>query len=1034
MHELSPGIYEDLITDELRRRIGELDPELVQRAGLQSVEAPDFLVRHVARLTRRSLRAQSGTGATQLGRQVAVVNRIVAAIAEIAPTAVGSEDLVADPHDLLLAITAPSDTPGSATFPPRPEIALSTGALLVNGRSQPRIGHEIAREMASANHVDLLCAFLKWQGVRIIEGAVRELIARGGRLRVITTTYIGATDQRAIDRLVELGATVKISYDTRSTRLHAKAWFFHRTSGLDTGYVGSSNLSRTALLDGLEWNVRLSAVEQGHVLRTFEATFDEYWEDPSFESYDPVRDGDRLREAIARERGGGADLPLAVTALDVRPYGFQREILDDLAAERELHGRWRNLVVMATGTGKTVVAALDYRRLRNAGTVSRLLFVAHREEILSQSLAVFRHVLRDGSFGEFLVGGQRPATWNHVFASVQSLAQLDLAQLSSEHFDMVIVDEFHHTMAPSYERLLGYLHPVVLLGLTATPERTDGLDVRSWFGGRTAVELRIWEALERGLLSPFQYFGSYDGVDLDAVRWQRGSYDVGELSRIYTGNHARARLILQQVMDRIAEPGRMRALGFCVSIAHAEFMADRFRAAGVPSMAITSRSAVQERDQALRRLADRSLNVLFTVDLFNEGIDLPVIDTVLFLRPTESATIFLQQLGRGLRLAEDKPCLTVLDFVGSQHAAFRFDLKLRALTGIGRRDLASEIESGFPTLPAGCHLELDRVAGHIVLDNVRRSLRLTWSSMVVELRRLGDIPMADFLVETGLDIEDLYRRDHGGWLGLRRAAGFEPTAETADDRQFGRAVGRLLHVDDPRRLDALRRLAGARPPGRGKQSAVEQRLEQMLAVSLLGRPVAAGALADQLRRRPDRQDELGQIADILWERMRRITLEDPRFAGLPLRIHSRYSKNEALTAFGVEHPEHVREGVKWVADQNADIFFVTLMKSDAHFSPSTMYADRAISPELFQWESQSTTSVDSPTGRRYLHHRVEGTTIHLFLRETKLSDGALGAPAYLYAGAMNYVDHTGERPIRITWRLDHPLPPDIFRAAKVATG
>src|SRR3954447_12515879 len=320
---------------------------------------------------------------------------------------------------------------------------------------------------------------------------------------------------------------------------------------MSTGYVGSPNLSAPALTDGLEWNVRLSNVEQAHLLETFADTFDSYWEDPSFETYDPARDGDRLRLALSTERGGSRDLPLEVATLDVRPFGYQQEILDELDAERIMHNRWRNLVVMATGTGKTVVSALDYRRLRTAGHAESVLFVAHRKELLTQSRSTFRHVLRRGDFGELLVDGARPRDWQHVFASVQSLAALDLTTIAPEHFDLIVVDEFHHAMAATYRRVLEHFRPKVLLGLTATPERADGADVRSWFDGRTAVELRLWEAIDRGLLAPFQYFGIHDDVPLNQLKWKRGrGYDIAELSNVYTGHDHRVRLVLQAIKDK----------------------------------------------------------------------------------------------------------------------------------------------------------------------------------------------------------------------------------------------------------------------------------------------------------------------------------------------------------------------------------------------------------------------------------------------------------------------------------------------------
>jgi superfamily II DNA or RNA helicase len=696
MGTVPAGIYENLLTSGMNHQLAATDAELVQLADLDPADAHEALARHIARLAHRALRVVGGDSHTAVARQVELANNIIKAITALSPESAAPEEAVAEPGRNLLGIARRSATPGTVAFPERPEIPLTTSALLVNGRGQPRIGYEVTRELASADRVDLLCAFIKWQGLRVLENALAALRERGGRLRVITTTYLGATDQRAIDRLVELGAKVKVSYETRTTRLHAKAWLFHRETGMSTAYVGSSNLSRTALTDGLEWNVRLSNVEQAHLLETFAETFQSYWADPSFETYEPQRDGDRLRQALSAERGGPTDLPIEIATLDVRPWGYQREILDELDAERVIHNRWRNLVVMATGTGKTVVSALDYRRLRTAINAETLLFVAHREELLTQSRTTFRHVLRRGDFGELFVGGQRPQEWRHVFASVQSLSQLDLSELDPTHFDVVIVDEFHHAMAATYQRLLDHLRPTVLLGLTATPERTDGADVRTWFDGRTAVELRLWEALEQGLLAPFQYFGIHDDVALDQLKWRRGrGYDVAELTNVYTGDDHRVRLILQAIRDKIEDAGRMRALGFCVSIQHAEYMARRFNEAGIASRAVTAGTTREDRAAALNSLRDGSVNVLFTVDLFNEGIDLPTVDTVLFLRPTESATVFLQQLGRGLRLSEDKAALTVLDFIGAQHQEFSFDLRFRALNGASRRGCKGRSSTAF---------------------------------------------------------------------------------------------------------------------------------------------------------------------------------------------------------------------------------------------------------------------------------------------------------------------------------------------------
>src|SRR4051794_19878360 len=863
MGDVPPGLYEDLLTTALNNRLVDTDSERVQLNPLDPAVAHEALARHITKLTAHALRLAGGDGASGVRRQVELANDIIKAITALSPDAAAPEESIAEPARNLLALADPAGTPGPVTFPRRPEIPLSTSALLVNGRGQPRIGHEVDRELLSADRVDLLCAFIKWRGLRVLEHGLADLRRRGGRLRVITTTYIGATDKRAIDRLVELGAEVKVSYETRTTRLHAKAWLFRRSTGLSTAYVGSSNLSKTALTDGLEWNVRLSNVEQSHLLETFAETFESYWADPSFETYDSSRDGDRLREALSAERGGPTDLPLEITSLDVRPFGYQQEILDELQAEREIHGRWRNLVVMATGTGKTIVSALDYRRLRAAGTAETVLFVAHREELLTQSLSTFRHVLRQGDFGELFVGGQRPREWRHVFASVQSLSQLDLAALHPSRFDLVVVDEFHHAMAATYQRLLEHLTPKVLLGLTATPERTDGTDIRTWFDGHTAIELRLWEALEQGHLAPFQYFGIHDDVALDQLKWRRGQgYDVAELTNLYTSNDRRVRLVLQAVRDKIQDPGHMRALGFCVSIQHAEYMAHRFTAAGIPSRAVTAQTSREERAAALAALRERTVNVLFTVDLFNEGIDLPTVDTVLFLRPTESATIFLQQLGRGLRLSEDKAELTVLDFIGAQHKEFRFDLRFRALNGATRRGLQREVEQGFPTLPAGCHIELDRVAQEIVLNNIKQSLNVSWKGLVAEARAQQGPTLAQFLEETGIEVEDLYRGNGRSWLDLRRAAGWEDEAPGPDDKALGAAFGRMLHMDDVERLRFVRELAESPATMEGVDER-QSRLAAMLHFSLWGARTPFSSMEASLERllsNPGRARELAELS------------------------------------------------------------------------------------------------------------------------------------------------------------------------------
>jgi len=1029
VEELPPGLYQELVTEALRRRLAGMgDADFVTQRVDRGITA-EVLARHVGRSVEALLDLVGDE------HRVEVTNQLLDLAAELVPGSRDGLDQVGPGPTELHEVTPP---PTAGIRYLRPQVPLGRTDLLINARGEPSLAHEISAELTSADRVDLLCAFVKWYGLRLLVEQIDELGRRDVRLRVITTTYVGATERRAVDELVRLGAEVKVSYETQRTRLHAKAWLFRRNSGMDTAYVGSSNLSRAALIDGLEWNVRLSRAENPAVLDKFAATFDSYWQDPSFESYDPERDGDRLDQALGsafrRE-------PLRLSGLEVRPFGYQQEILDQLEAERQVHDRWRNLVVAATGTGKTVIAALDYKRLRaSLGGNPSLLFVAHRKEILDQSLAVFAQVLGDPSFGELYVAGERPERWRHVFASIQSLTAGGIDPIPPDHFDVVVVDEFHHAEAATYQRLLEHLEPRVLLGLTATPERADGQDVTRWFGGRIAAELRLWEALERELLCPFQYFGIADGTDLADVEWRRGGYDQAHLDRIFTGNDVRARLVLKQVDEKLPDAHRMRALGFCVSKAHAAYMARVFDEAGLPAAVVDADTPMDQRQDSRRKLANGDLRAIFSVDVFNEGLDVPDVDTVLFLRPTESATVFLQQLGRGLRNAPGKACLTVLDFIGNQHRRFRFDVRYRALTGASRRGLEHQIEEGFPFLPSGCSMELDRTATRIVLDNVRQQLRLNAKQLASDVQSYGDVDLATYLAESGRELADVYRSG-GNWTRLRRAAGLATEAAGPDDVGLLKRAHRFARVDDKERGDTWRRwLSGEAPPDLERATHRQKRLADMLFFSLWpsgGGFASIGAGLARLWEHPAVRAEAVELLDLAVDAIGHVPLPlAPGFADVPLWVHASYSREELLAGMGhaslERTPASDMQGVRFVEPLRTDVLTFTLQKAEADYSPTTMYKDYAMAPDLVHWETQSTTSDTSPTGRRYLTQRDTGTHVFLFARRT--SDDEVGARPYVFLGPASYVSHNGSRPIAITWQLDHPMPADFYAQARVLAG
>jgi superfamily II DNA or RNA helicase len=861
--------------------------------------------------------------------------------------------------------------------------------------------------------------------------ALRRHVDAGRPIRVLTTTYTGSTEAEALDLLTELGAEVRVSYETGGTRLHAKAWLFHRDSGYSTAYVGSSNLTHSAQVTGLEWNVRVSSARNRPVIDKIAAVFDSYWQQPDFEKYDR----ERFVEAIRSNEP--AEVSLTLSPIEIRLEPFQERLLEEIELARQ-QGRHRNLLVSATGTGKTVMAAVDYARLRGKLKRARLLFVAHREEILEQSRRTFAHALRDASFGELWVGGHRPTEFEHVFASIQSLSASGLADLDPQHFDVVIIDEFHHAAASSYERLLTKLAPVELIGLTATPERSDGLPILQLFGDTIAAELRLWDAIDQHRLAPFAYYGVADNLDLREIPWKRGmGYDVEGLTNLITANDFWARSVLDQFRKQVGRIDRFRTLGFCVSVAHARYMARVFAEHGVSAIAVWADTPEEERRQALARLAKGEINIVFSVDLFNEGVDVPAVDALLMLRPTDSPVLFLQQLGRGLRKSPDKTVCTVLDFVGEHRKEFRYDRRFQALLGGSRASVTRQVAEGFPFLPAGCHMELDRVATERVLENIRYGVPNRWSEKAAELKALAaehpGITLGVFLRESGLELDDVYSGKYS-WADLRAAAGLGPAVSGDAEETLRRACGRLLHVDDRERLDTWRQwLRAEEPPELGSLQLRERRLLRMLVVQLLDRVAESETTLEEgarlLWKHSAVRAELVELFDVLVERIPHVALALDVLPDVPLSVHARYTRLEMLAACGADDKVKVRswrEGLHYDKALKADLFVFTLDKTSGQFSPTTRYRDYAISRELIHWESQSTTRAGSPMGLRYQNHVALGHHILLFAR--------LNADdrAFYFLGPATYVKHVGELPMAVTWRLQHPLPGDLFQAFAAA--
>lgn len=1023
---LPEGLYEQVISKVLDKKLSEDNGIKYDVEQIDNAEAPSILSKYIAEIAEKGLMQVQGD---DISGQISLANKIISVITE----ATGDDEFdgssVEEKAQQLLAVVKKKNNIAAVTDKidiPRPETSLSASSLFTGSLNEPSMMTELKKEICSADRVDMLVSFIKWSGLRLIINELNDFTMRGGKLRIITTSYMGATDVKAVEELRMLPNTeIKISYDTKRTRLHAKSYVFYRNTGFTTAYIGSSNLSNAAISSGLEWNLKITAHDQPDTIKKINATFDSYWNSSEFSEYSE-NDAEKLAEALSAEKYSFSDND--TYSFDINPYPYQQEILDSLQAERKIRGHYKNLVVAATGTGKTVISAFDYRRYRKCNPQSpcRLLFVAHREEILRQSLKCFRGVLHDGNFGELFVGGTRPLSLDDLFVSVQTLNSRSLTDITSpDYYDFIIVDEFHHASAPTYQKLLEYYKPKILLGLTATPERMDGKDILEYFDGRIAAEIRLPEAIDRKLLCPFQYFGVSDNVDLSELKWSRGGYDKTALSNIYTGNDLRTLQILDSVKKYVTDINSVAGIGFCVSKAHAEYMAMRFSENKIPSASLTSDSGDDVRKSVQKQLVNGEIKFVFTVDLYNEGVDIPEINTILFLRPTESLTVFLQQLGRGLRLSEGKECLTVLDFIGQANRKYNFEQKFAALLANTNKSVQSEIKNGFISLPKGCYLQLEKKAKEYVLENIRRAVG-NKNAIVSRIATFAEdsgleLTLANFLEYYRLDISAIYSTK----TSFARLSKKDFDEELED--VMTKAFARICAIDSRRWIEFLLKYL----PDISKYSLADFddcqiRMLQMMQFTIWQRSYdecGFNNLLDGFRQIEKSPVMLGEMLDILRYNYDRIDFIDkPVDLGFdcPLDLHCTYTRDQILAAMDFMKPNTVREGVKYLPDKKADVLFVTLNKSDKDYSPTTMYNDYSINEVLFHWQSQSTTSDTSATGQRYINHRKTGDRELIFVRECK--NNKLGAAPYTFLGIADYVSHEGSKPMNVVWKLREPIP------------
>lgn len=673
---------------------------------------------------------------------------------------------------------------------------------------------------------------------------------------------------------------------------------------------------------------------------------------------------------------------------------------------------------------------------------SRILFTAHREEILRQSLRTYRSVLQEPNWGTLWVGSYAPeeeTDYEHLFVSISmfnSRFESLFSKLPADYYDYIVIDEAHHSQADSYRKLFSHFHPQLLIGLTATPERMDGKDLRPDFGGRISAEIRLPQALQAGLLTPFQYLCITDDTDLrDDALWNGQRYIIDRLADKLCVPE-RAQYIVDALHRYLADEYTCRALCFCVNKKHADFMAEQLQKYGFNAQSLTSDTPQSRREQLAKNLRNGLIHYLCVVDIFNEGVDIPEVDTVLFLRPTDSLTIFLQQLGRGLRLSPGKTELTVLDFVAQVNKKYDFAGKFRALTLRPEKNIVQQIENGFTLLPTGCSIIMEKKARQYILENIQQAI-YNKNRLVKEINTYTTLPtISQFLENNGQDIRVLYAGNFC-WTSLKRSAGRISYTDDEITRRLEKGMGNLVHHNTVSFLRFVNDfLAGS------KQYLDESNLPYttMLYYILyqeridktefkdMGMYQALALLHDD-RYRYFKQ-EVAEIVSYLLAHLE-ITTTPLGADVLPcIELYGCYTREEIFTLVGRQTEEKRMSGsvsgVFNLSEYDTTLLFVTLNKSDKDFSPSTQYDDYVINKDYFHWQSKNTDAHYNKGGRIYIDQPIKHNKIVLFVREEKRDGFGNTCPFHCF-GLVDYVSSHGDCPMNITWKLEEPVMPQYLK-------
>lgn len=955
---------------------------------------------------------------------------------------------------------------GTDIIPIKEDLFLTRVDVLYNDSNKIKnFFKTLAYEMQTADEISFLVSFVRMSGAQLL---TRELIAlekRNVPIKILTTTYLNITEAKALRHFMKFKNVELKVLPLNNESFHTKAYLFKRNSEQHTVIIGSSNISHSALINGHELNVKIPHTQHIPAYEQSKDFFNKMWHHEK-----AIYPNEEFLLKYEQHQKSETNLLPSFTYEEKAPYldsthiqpnKMQKEALKNLLFTRK-NGHSKGAIIAATGTGKTYLSALDVHQFQP----ERVLFIAHREELLDNAIKTFSAQFQDEFLCGKITGTKKEFDKRFIFSTIQSLSKDNtLEKFKQDEFDYIIVDEFHHADAPTYRKVIDYFKPKFLLGLTATPERMDGRNVLEICDNNIVYEIRLRDALEAELLTPFHYFGVSDQtVDYNKVDLINGHYEENSLVRALS-TFTRVEYIIDKIQTYGHDGDFLHGLGFCVNIKHANYMSHEFNQRGYVTECLTGADSVEYRQMIIKRLEDPTdeLTMIFTVNIFNEGIDIPKVNLMLFLRPTESSTIFIQQLGRGLRKTENKEYVTVLDFIGNYKKSFIIPLALSGQYNAKAFDTDSlriAVLHEFADAPGGSVVQLDPIAQREILDRID-NIKLSSIAVLKEMYNqfkydLGRSPeITDFLYSEEAPSLTFFLFKFRSWIKTKEYMNDLNTFDKmilASDLKYEviERIESLLSIKWPyeysiiylaqnnqkltvedvvlwltKRFDleiirsehetliirAMDRLS----KGHKKQKwAFGKLTNETFYVNpdistLFGNDIYFNYVKDRL--------EYGLIDFRRSFRTGLVLSQEKK-----LSLYRNYTRNELMFIFEAKVAEGTwREGVSRV--DNHYLLFINLNKAE-NVEDHLHYKDYFKDPTTFHWQSQNQTSHASGKGQEYINHTKRNIHVHLFIRKFSQMHG-MTLP-FMYLGEIDYIDSNGDKPMNINWRLHKPVPEDLY--------